>query len=112
MAGTRLGFVQCDSDEDAMIAATAQVHKLTVVTCNVADFKPFGVKVLNPFCHAAQVTTAQGVVIENLPLNRFAPVSLCGTLSKKPVPWFGCPARCVPAKRAVMVDPSSNWYVL
>ena len=35
--------------EDAMIAATAQVHKLTVVTRNVADFKRFGVKLLNPF---------------------------------------------------------------
>ena len=35
--------------EDAMIAATAQVHKLTVVTRNVTDFKPFEVKVLNPF---------------------------------------------------------------
>ena len=38
--------------EDAMIAATAKVHKLTVVTRNVADFKHFGVKVLNPFVAA------------------------------------------------------------
>ena len=35
--------------EDAMIAATAKVHKLVVVTRNVADFKQFGVNVLNPF---------------------------------------------------------------
>ena len=35
--------------EDAMIAATAKVHKLTVVTRNVTDFKIFGVSVLNPF---------------------------------------------------------------
>ena len=35
--------------EDAMIAATAAVHKLTVVTRNVADFANFDVKVLNPF---------------------------------------------------------------
>lgn len=35
--------------EDAMIAATATVHKLTVVTRNVTDFTPFKVKVLNPF---------------------------------------------------------------
>ena len=35
--------------EDAMIAATATVHNLTVVTRNVADFEPFNVRVLNPF---------------------------------------------------------------
>ena len=35
--------------EDAMIAATAQMHGLTVVTRNVADLKPFGVPLLNPF---------------------------------------------------------------
>ena len=35
--------------EDAMIAATAKVHKLIVVTRNVKDFKPFEAKVLNPF---------------------------------------------------------------
>jgi predicted nucleic acid-binding protein len=35
--------------DDAMIAATALVHKLTVVTRNVADFKRFGVPMLNPF---------------------------------------------------------------
>ncbi len=35
--------------EDAMIAATGQVHRLTVVTRNVTDFKTFGVALLNPF---------------------------------------------------------------
>lgn len=35
--------------EDAMIAATALVRKLTVVTRNVGDFKRFGMSVLNPF---------------------------------------------------------------
>lgn len=35
--------------EDAMLAATAKVHKLTVVTRNVADFKTLGVPLFNPF---------------------------------------------------------------
>lgn len=38
--------------EDAMIAATAKVRKLTVATRNVTDFKGFGVSVLNPFTSA------------------------------------------------------------
>lgn len=35
--------------EDAMIAACARVHKLTVVTRNVSDFKRFDVPIFNPF---------------------------------------------------------------
>jgi predicted nucleic acid-binding protein len=35
--------------EDAMIAATAEVHDLTVVTRNVRDFATLGVRTLNPF---------------------------------------------------------------
>ena len=38
--------------EDAMVAATAKVHDLTVVTRNLADFKLFGVKLLTPFASA------------------------------------------------------------
>jgi predicted nucleic acid-binding protein len=34
---------------DGFIAATALVHGMTVVTRNVADFKPMGVPVLNPW---------------------------------------------------------------
>lgn len=37
--------------EDAMIAAIARVHNLTVVTRNLADFQEFGVALLNPFEH-------------------------------------------------------------
>lgn len=35
--------------EDAMIAACARVHKLTVVTRNVRDFKRFDVPIFDPF---------------------------------------------------------------
>jgi predicted nucleic acid-binding protein len=35
--------------EDAMIAATARVHGLKVVTRNLKDFKEFGVGLLNPY---------------------------------------------------------------
>ena len=37
------------SERDAFIAATALVHSMTVVTRNLADFKPLGVPVLNPW---------------------------------------------------------------
>ena len=35
--------------EDAMIAATARVHRMTVVTRNVSDFFQLGVELQNPF---------------------------------------------------------------
>ena len=36
-------------ERDALIAATALVHGMTVVTRNVADFVPTGVSILNPW---------------------------------------------------------------
>lgn len=36
-------------ERDALIAATALVHGMTAVTRNVADFRPSGVPVLNPW---------------------------------------------------------------
>ena len=38
-----------DLIEDAMIAATALVHNLTVVTRNVRDFERLGLTAVNPF---------------------------------------------------------------
>jgi predicted nucleic acid-binding protein len=37
------------SDRDALIAATALVHGMTVVTRNVDHFQPTGVAVVNPW---------------------------------------------------------------
>jgi toxin FitB len=34
---------------DALIAATALVHGLTLVTCNIDDFRPMEVTLLNPW---------------------------------------------------------------
>ncbi len=36
---------------DALIAATALVHRMTVITRNVADFAPTGASVLNPWLY-------------------------------------------------------------
>jgi len=36
-------------ERDALIAATALVHGMTVVTRNVADFKPTGATIVNPW---------------------------------------------------------------
>jgi len=41
--------------EDALIAATALVRGLSVVTRNVDDFQPFGVATVNPFTKRTSV---------------------------------------------------------
>ncbi|MET3910286.1 putative nucleic acid-binding protein [Bradyrhizobium sp. S3.3.6] len=40
------------AERDALIAATALVHGLTVVTRNVGDFEPTGVALFNPWSNA------------------------------------------------------------
>ncbi|MEQ9484212.1 MAG: hypothetical protein RIG27_18290 [Coleofasciculus sp. F4-SAH-05] len=37
------------SQADMLIAATAQVHQLTLVTRNIRDFEDCGILTLNPF---------------------------------------------------------------
>lgn len=37
------------SDRDALIAATGIVHAMPIITRNVADFAPTGVKIINPW---------------------------------------------------------------
>ena len=41
--------------QDALIAATARVHRLTVVTRNIKDFQDFGVDIFNPFTYGSEV---------------------------------------------------------
>ena len=53
-------FMHRQSDdlvEDAMIAATARVHHLIVVTRNVRDFARFDVRTMNPFSERKRSVT-------------------------------------------------------
>jgi hypothetical protein len=45
----RLHIPDPRAERDALIAATALVHGMTVVTRNVADFEATGVQILNPW---------------------------------------------------------------
>lgn len=45
----RLHVPDRSPENDAWIAAIAIQHRLTLVTCNVADFSESGAKLLNPF---------------------------------------------------------------
>jgi len=45
----KLHFPDPRSERDALIAATALIHGMTVVTRNVEDFEPTGVALLNPW---------------------------------------------------------------
>ena len=45
----RLHIPDPRAERDVLIAATALVHGLTIVTRNVADFEPTGVALINPW---------------------------------------------------------------
>ena len=45
---------------DGLIAATALVHNMTVVTRNVADFAPMGVVLINPWAWSALMASGAG----------------------------------------------------
>ena len=49
----RLHIPDPRADRDALIAATALVRGMTVVTRNGADFAPTGVPILNPWQHSS-----------------------------------------------------------
>ena len=50
--GAKLQVPDRRSDRDVLIAATAMVHSMTVVTRNVADFEATGVPIFNPWTQA------------------------------------------------------------
>jgi hypothetical protein len=56
-AATMLG-AKSKNQRDTLLAATARVHNLVVVTRNLKDFEGRGVRVLNPFEKDPKVRTA------------------------------------------------------
>lgn len=53
LQGARLHLPDRRPERDALIAATALVHGMTVVTRNITDFQPMSVPLLNPWTIAA-----------------------------------------------------------
>ena len=49
LACARLHVPDRRSERDALIAATAQVHGMPIVTRNIADFQAVGVQLINPW---------------------------------------------------------------
>ena len=52
LKGARLHVPDARTERDALIAATAIVHGMAVVTRNVADFETTGVEVVDPWVEA------------------------------------------------------------